>query len=65
VLAGHDHLRGAFPRHLVDGLKLARAGFVRGLQVLALGRDVPELQVLVMVDQSPRKRVLIRVVEDH
>jgi hypothetical protein len=65
VLARHEHLPGAFPDHLVDGPELARAGFVRGLQVLTLGRDVPELQVRVVADHGPRERVLIRVIKDQ
>jgi hypothetical protein len=65
VLTGHEHLRGAFPRHLVEGHQFACVSFVRGFQGLALGRDVPQLQILVVGAQGPRKRVLRRVVEDQ
>jgi hypothetical protein len=65
VLTGHEHLRGAFPRHLIEGHQLAGAGFIRGFQGLALGRDVPQLQILVVGAQGPRKWVLRRVVEDQ
>jgi hypothetical protein len=64
-LAGRKHLRGAFPRHLVEGHQLACVRFIRGFQGLALGRDVPQLQILVAGAQSPRKRELRRVVEDQ
>jgi len=63
VLAGDEHLRGAFPRHLVQGHQFAFVRFIRGFQ--GRGRDVPQLQVLVMGDQSPRERVLRRVIEDQ
>jgi hypothetical protein len=65
VLTGSEHLRGAFSRHLVHGRELAHASFVRGFQGLALGRDVPQLHILVVRAQRPRKRVLRRVIEDH
>jgi hypothetical protein len=65
VLTGHEHLRGAFPHHLVEGHQFACVSFIRGFQCLALGRDVPQLQILVAGAQSPRKRVLRRVVEDQ
>jgi hypothetical protein len=65
VLTGHEHLRGAFPRHLVEGRQFAGVSFLRGLQGLTLGRDVPQLQILVAGAQSPRKRVLRRMVEDQ
>jgi hypothetical protein len=65
VLTGHKHLRGAFPRYLVEGHQLTCVSFIRGFHGLALGRDVPQLQILVAGAQSPRKRVLRRVVEDQ
>jgi len=65
VLTGHEHLRGALPRHLVPGLQFAGVRFIRGVQALALGRDVPQLQILVVAAQRPRERVLRRVIEDQ
>jgi hypothetical protein len=65
VLTGHEHLRSAFPRHLVEDHQLACVSFIRGFHGLALGRDVPQLQILVAGAQSPRKRELRRVVEDQ
>lgn len=65
MLAGDEHLRGAFSRHLVEGHQFACVGFIRGFQSPALGRDVPQLQVLVAGAQSPRERVLRRVIEDQ
>jgi hypothetical protein len=65
VLAGDEHLPGAFPRHLVQGHQLAFVRFIRGFQGLELGRDVPQLQILVVGTQSPRERVLRRVIEDQ
>jgi hypothetical protein len=65
VLTGYEHLRGAFSRHLVQGHQLAHVSFVRGFQGLALGRDVPQLHILVVGAQRPRKRVLRRVIEDQ
>jgi hypothetical protein len=65
VLAGHEHLRGAFPRHLVEGHKFACVSFIRGFQGLALRRDIPQLQILVAGAQSPRERVLRRMIEDQ
>jgi hypothetical protein len=65
VLAADKHLRGAFPRPLVEGRQLACVSFIGGFGGLALGRDVPQLHILVAGTQSPRKRVLRRVVEDQ
>jgi hypothetical protein len=65
MLTGPEHLRGAFPRHLVEGRQVARVSFVRGFQGLAPGRDVPQLQILVVGQQCPRKRILRRVIEDQ
>ncbi len=65
VLTGREHLSGAFPRHLVEGRQFAGVRFIRGLQGLAPGRDVPQLQILVVGLQSPRKRVLRRVIQDQ
>jgi hypothetical protein len=65
VLTGYEYLRGAFSRHLVQGCQLARVSFVRGFQGLAYGRDVPQLHILVVGAQRPRKRVLRRVIEDQ
>ena len=65
VLTGHKHLRGAFPRYLVEGHQLTCVSFIRGFHGLALGRDVPQLQILVAGAQSPRKRVLRRMIEDQ
>jgi hypothetical protein len=65
VLAGHEYLRGALPRHLTQGQQLEFVCLIRGLQALGLGRDVPQLQVLVLGAQGPRKRVLRRMIEDQ
>jgi hypothetical protein len=65
VLAGHEHPRGAFPRHLVEGRQFAFLHFIGAFHHLALGRDVPQLQILVTGAQSPRKRVLRRVIKDQ
>ena len=65
MLTGHEHLRGAFPRQLVQSRQLPPESFIRGLQALALGRDVPQLQISVVAAQSPRERVLRRVIEDQ
>ncbi len=64
MLAGGEHLRGAFPGQPVQGHQLAFACLARGLQCLGPGRDVPQFQVLVLGAQGPRKRVLRRVIED-
>lgn len=64
MLTGYEHLGGAFPHHLVQGHQLARVSFIRGFQLPVLGRDVPQLQVLVLGAQRPRERVLRRVIED-
>ena len=65
MLTGDEHLRGAFPRHLVQNRQFASVSFIRSLQALGLGRDVPQLQSLVAGAQSPRERVLRRVIEDQ
>jgi hypothetical protein len=65
VLTRHEHLRGASPRYLVKGSQVACVSVIRGFQGLAPGRDVPQLQILVMGAQSPRKRVLRRMIEDQ
>jgi hypothetical protein len=65
ALARHQHLRGAFPGHLVQGRQLALASRVRGWQAVAPGRDVPQIQPRIAGAQGPRQRVLRRVVEDQ
>jgi hypothetical protein len=65
MLTGHEHLRGAFPCHLVPGRQFACVSFIRRLQALPLGRDVPQLQILVVAAQRPRERVLGRMIEDQ
>lgn len=65
MLTGHEHLRGAFPRQLVQSRQLPPESFIRGLQALALGRDVPQLQISVVAAQGPRERVLRWVIEDQ
>jgi hypothetical protein len=65
VLTGHEYLHGAFPRYLVEGHQFACVSFIRGFQGPALGRDVPQLQIVVVGAQSPRERVLRRVIEDQ
>ena len=65
VPGGHEHPRGTSPRQLVQGQQLAFVGFICGIQVPGLRRQVPQLQALMAAAQGARQRVLRRVIEHH